>query len=140
MCISLRRRTGDRQKPCCGVTSMAGERPFAPRPVTCGRSATPPPATLSARLAAPTATIVPGWRDPRRTVALTEFRDGNHAALARPFAEMVRRGTILAAPIWAYSADTAGSTTMPPLPPGSCDDTIGGAITGQAYRAGVAID
>jgi imidazolonepropionase-like amidohydrolase len=29
---------------------------------------------------------------------------------------------------------------MPPLPAGSCDDTVGGAITGQAYRAGVSID
>jgi len=53
---------------------------------------------------------------------------------------MVRRGTILDATLWAYSTDTSGSTTMPPLPPGSCDDTVGGAITGQAYRTGVAID
>lgn len=83
---------------------------------------------------------VPGWTEPRPTAALAEFRDGKNAALARLFTEMARRGTILDATIWAYSADTAGSTTMPPLPPGSCDDTIGGAITGQAYRAGVAID
>ncbi|WP_066807564.1 amidohydrolase family protein [Sphingomonas asaccharolytica] len=83
---------------------------------------------------------VPGWTEPRPTATLAEFRDGKNAALARLFAEMVRRGTILDATIWAYSADTAGSTTLPPLSPGSCDDAIGGAITGQAYRAGVAID
>lgn len=47
---------------------------------------------------------------------------------------------ILDATLWVYSKDTAESTTMPPLPPGSCDDTVGGEITGQAHRAGVAID
>jgi imidazolonepropionase-like amidohydrolase len=83
---------------------------------------------------------VPGWTEPRPPVVLAAFRDGRNAALGRLFVEMARRGTILDATVWAYSADTAGSTTMPPLPPGSCDDTIGGAITGQAYRAGVPID
>jgi imidazolonepropionase-like amidohydrolase len=83
---------------------------------------------------------VPGWTEPHPTAALTEFRDGRNVALARLFTEMARRKTILDATVWAYSADTSGSTTMPPLPPGSCDDTIGGAVTGQAYRAGVPID
>ncbi|MBB5717023.1 amidohydrolase family protein [Sphingomonas aerophila] len=85
-------------------------------------------------------TRVLSWAEPRTPVDMTGFRGGSNAALARLFAEMKQRGTILDATIWAYSADTAGSTTMPPLPPGSCDDTIGGAITGQAYRAGVLID
>jgi imidazolonepropionase-like amidohydrolase len=53
---------------------------------------------------------------------------------------MIRRGTILDATLWTFSHDADNSTTSPPLPPGSCDDTVGGAITGQAYRAGVPID
>jgi imidazolonepropionase-like amidohydrolase len=83
---------------------------------------------------------VPNWDEPRKPVDLEPFRNGRNPALAPLFAEMVRRGTILDATIWAYSPDTAGSTTLPPLPQGSCDDTVGGAITGQAYRAGVLID
>lgn len=47
---------------------------------------------------------------------------------------------ILVATVWAYSQDTDGSTTLPPLPPGSCDNAVGGAIAGQAYRVGVPID
>ena len=34
-----------------------------------------------------------------------------------------------------YSSLELGALT-PPLAPGSCDDVVGGAITGQAYRAG----
>jgi imidazolonepropionase-like amidohydrolase len=83
---------------------------------------------------------VPGFNEPRPRAQLDSFRDGSNPDLARLFAEMVRRGTILDATLWTYSADTAGSTTLPPLPPGSCEDTVGGAIAGQAYRAGVAID
>lgn len=82
---------------------------------------------------------VPAWGQPRPPMGLGAFRDGRNTALASLFAEMKRRGTILDATIWAYSADTAGSTTMPTLAQGSCDDIIGGAITGQAYRAGVLI-
>ena len=83
---------------------------------------------------------VPAWTEPRQPVPLEPFRDGRNPALARLFTEMVRRGTILDATLWAYSADTVDSTTSPPLPPGSCDDVVGGAITGQAFRAGVPID
>ena len=83
---------------------------------------------------------VPGWGEPRKPVDLDPFRDGRNPNLAVLFADMVRRGTILDATLWAYSADTAGSTTLPPLPAGSCDDSVGGAITSQAYRAGVLID
>lgn len=83
---------------------------------------------------------VPRFTEPRSPVPLALFRDGKNPALGRLFSEMVRRGTILDATLWTYSAETADSTTMPSLPPGSCDDTVGGAITGQAYRAGVQID
>lgn len=83
---------------------------------------------------------IPTWNEPHPRVALAQFRQGNNPALARLFKEMVQRGTILDATLWAYSKDTAASTTMPPLPPGSCDDTVGGEITNQAYRAGVPID
>ena len=72
----------------------------------------------------------PGWNEPRRPIDLAAFQDGRNPALARLFAEMKERGTILDATIWACSTDTAGSTTMPTLPQGSCDDTIGGAIAG----------
>jgi imidazolonepropionase-like amidohydrolase len=82
---------------------------------------------------------VPGYAEPRKPVALASFRGGHDPVLIPLFAEMARRGTILDATIWAYSSDTANSSTLPPLPPGSCDDTVGGAITGQAYRAGVPI-
>lgn len=83
---------------------------------------------------------IPAWNEPHPRVALAPFRQGDNPALARLFKEMARRGTILDATLWAYSKDTADSTTMPPLPPGSCDDTVGGEIAGQAYRAGVPID
>jgi imidazolonepropionase-like amidohydrolase len=83
---------------------------------------------------------VPGWGEPRAPVAMTPFLDGRNAALARVFEEMVKRGTILDATVWTYGANNAGPTTTPPLPPGSCDNSVGGAIAGQAYRAGVMID
>ncbi len=78
---------------------------------------------------------VPEWSPKRPTTALDPFRDGNNPALAKLFAEMVRRGTILDATVWTYGA---ASPSMP-LPPGHCDDTVGGIITGQAWRAGVPI-
>lgn len=84
-------------------------------------------------------TPVPTWTEPHPPVPLDGFRGGRDPALNRLFADMARRGTILDATLWTYSADTADSTTMPPLPPGSCDDTVGGAIAGQAWRAGVAV-
>lgn len=83
---------------------------------------------------------VPRFGEKRTPAPLALFRDGRNPVLASLFADMVRRGTILDATLWTYSADTVGSTTLPPLPTGSCDDTVGGAIAGQAYRAGVQID
>ncbi|HEY0779021.1 MAG TPA: hypothetical protein VGD56_13710, partial [Gemmatirosa sp.] len=82
---------------------------------------------------------VPRWTDPRTPVALDAFRGGRHPGLAGLFTAMARAGTILDATVWTYRLPTAGATTMPPLPPGSCDDVVGGAITGQAFRAGVPI-
>ena len=83
---------------------------------------------------------VPGWTEPRKPVDLKLCRDGRNPALNVLFADMVRRGTILDATLWAYSSEMTGSNTLPPLPSGSCDESVGGAITGQAYRAGVLID
>lgn len=83
---------------------------------------------------------VPRWTQPRHPVNLERFRAGANPALARLFAAMVARGTILDATVWTYgAAPPAGPSSTPPLQPGSCDDIIGGAITGQAYRAGVQI-
>jgi imidazolonepropionase-like amidohydrolase len=56
---------------------------------------------------------------------------------------MAERGVILDATVWAYQAPPPGPAPVPgltpPLTPGSCDDVVGGAITGQAYRAGVQV-
>ena len=80
------------------------------------------------------------WGAPPEPVALASFKDGNNRALARLFKAMVRRGTLLDATVWTYgAAAAAASVNSPPLPPGSCDDTIGGIITGQAWRAGVPV-
>ena len=79
---------------------------------------------------------VPRWAEPHPPVALAPFRDGRNPALARLFADMARRGTILDATVWTYTTES----TAPPLPLGSCDDVVGGAITGQAFRAGVQVD
>ena len=84
-------------------------------------------------------TRVPGWTEPHGAVDLAPFRGGNNPALDLLFKEMVRRGTILDATVWTYSADIAAAPTTPTLPAGSCDDSVGGAITHQAYLAGVAI-
>jgi len=83
---------------------------------------------------------VPRLTEKRKTVPLGPFRDGTNPALARLFAEMKRRGTIFDATIWTYTPapPPANNNTATP-PPGTCDDVVGGAVTGQAFRAGVAI-
>ena len=81
---------------------------------------------------------VPRWGEPRSPVSLDPFRAGKNPALVRLFADMVRRGTILDATVWTYGPPDPVSTTSPPQPP-SCDDVVGGTITGQAWRAGVAV-
>ncbi len=83
---------------------------------------------------------VPGWTQPRRPVDLARFRSGDDPVLARLFAAMAARGVILDATIWTYgAAPSAGPSSTPPLTPGGCDNIIGGAIAGQAYRAGVQV-
>lgn len=76
---------------------------------------------------------VPKWTEARPPVPLNEFRNGDNRALANLFMTMAQRGTILDATVWTYGQmdSTQGA--------GPCNDTIGGAITGQAYRAGVQI-
>ena len=80
-----------------------------------------------------------GWSKPRSAVDLGPFRSSHHPGLTRLFTMMANRGVILDATLWAYGAEPAGPSSAPPLTPGSCDDTVGGAIAGQAYRAGVPI-
>lgn len=88
---------------------------------------------------------VPAWGEPRGKVNLDQFRAGNSPLLARLFDTMVRRGVILDATVATYGAASVppaakmGAGEAPPPPPGGCDDVVGGAITGQAYRAGVQI-
>jgi imidazolonepropionase-like amidohydrolase len=83
---------------------------------------------------------VPRWSEPRRPADLEQFKGGDNPVLARLFAVMARRGVVLDATVWTYGAAPAvGPSSTPPLTPGGCDDVVGGAITGQAYRAGVPI-
>lgn len=82
-------------------------------------------------------TPVPRFGEPRGPADVDAFRNGNNPDLAPLFAEMARRGTILDATIWSFSAPP-GTPPGPP-PPGICDDEVGGAIVAQAWRAGVAI-
>ncbi len=96
-------------------------------------------ACLVAREATP---YVPRITEKRPPVPLAQFKDGRNPALAKLFAEMKRRGTIFDATIWTYTPmppPANNNTATPPLTPGGCDDVTGGAITGQAWRAGVAI-
>ncbi len=82
---------------------------------------------------------VPQWAAPRAPVPLDAFRGGRHPGLAHLFTAMARAGTIVDATVWTFAIATAPPTVRTPLPPGSCDDAVGGAITGQAFRAGVPI-
>lgn len=86
---------------------------------------------------------LPRWREPRDPVDMDAFRSGHSPALARLFGTMAARGVILDATVWAYRPvpPSPGSQPglTPALPPGACDDRVGGAITGQAYRAGVQV-
>lgn len=89
----------------------------------------------------PEATVA-AFDQPRRPPNLDLVRHGDNPALDRLFADMKHRGVILDATVWAYTPPPPGTpqpADMPPVPPGSCDDIVGGAITGQAFRAGVPI-
>jgi imidazolonepropionase-like amidohydrolase len=77
----------------------------------------------------------PRLNEPRKPFDPERFMKGDSPELARLFAQMVRRGVILDATVWAYGPSPSG----PPPQPGTCDDAIGAAITGQAFRAGVQI-
>ena len=86
----------------------------------------------------------PRWNEPHGHVDLKEFMTGNAPMLTRLFVSMARRRVILDATVWTYAAPSlppASSTQggAPPLVPGGCDDVVGGAITAQAYRAGIEI-
>lgn len=82
------------------------------------------------------------WGQPRAPPDLPAFRNGDNPVLARLFTDMIRRGTILDATVWTYTPlppGAPGAANMPPLVPGGCDDIVGGAIAGQAFRAGVPV-
>jgi imidazolonepropionase-like amidohydrolase len=85
---------------------------------------------------------VPRWSRPRHPIGLDQFKAGDNPQLTRLFATMAKRGVILDATVWTYGAaptPAPGSSSTPPLTPGGCDDAVGGAITGQAFRAGVQV-
>ena len=85
---------------------------------------------------------VPEWGQPRAPPNLAAVRTGDNPALARLFGDMIRRGTILDATVWTYTPpppEAKPSADTPPLVPGGCDDVVGGAIAGQAFRAGVQV-
>ena len=69
-------------------------------------------------------------------VNVDAFRGGNNLALARLFTDMARRGTIFDPTVWLFRL----YEKKPSVSMGRCDDTVAGAITRQAYQAGVAID
>src|SRR5262249_13568454 len=83
---------------------------------------------------------VPVWSDePPPPPPLELVRDGRSPVLAALFAEMKRRGTVLDATVWTYAIMTTAPGTTVPLTTGRCDDGVGGAMAGQAARAGVVI-
>lgn len=72
-------------------------------------------------------------------VPLEQFASGSSPILAPVFADMVRRGTILDATVWTYDVLQTDTKSNPQIARHGCDGRIGGAIAGQAYRAGVQI-
>jgi imidazolonepropionase-like amidohydrolase len=85
---------------------------------------------------------VPRWDEPRSSVDLAQFMSGSSPILARLFDTMVQRRIILDATVWAYGAPPVPAAASGPAPAqvgARCDDVVGGAITSQAYRAGVMI-
>jgi imidazolonepropionase-like amidohydrolase len=82
---------------------------------------------------------MPTWAEAHPPPPRDEFADSSHPALAALFKEMVRRGTILDATVWAYAPATPASAGTPALAPGGCDDVLGGIVTRQAFLAGVPI-
>ena len=72
-------------------------------------------------------------------VPLQQFANGDSAVLAPVFREMARRGTILDATVWTYDVLQTDTKSNPQIARHRCDGPIGGAITRQAYEAGVQI-
>jgi imidazolonepropionase-like amidohydrolase len=75
----------------------------------------------------------------RTDVPLAQFVSGDSPVLAPVFAEMARRGTILDATVWTYDVLQTDTKSNPQVARHKCDGPIGGAITHQAYEAGVQI-
>jgi imidazolonepropionase-like amidohydrolase len=82
---------------------------------------------------------VPGWTEPHPPVSRDAFKTSSNPTLVPLFEAMVRQGTILDATVWTYAPAASTSTTSPPLQPGGCDDVLGGAVTRQAFLAGVQV-
>jgi imidazolonepropionase-like amidohydrolase len=72
-------------------------------------------------------------------VPLRQFADGRSEVLAPVFREMALRGTILDATVWTYDVLQTDTKSNPQIARHRCDGRIGGAITRQAYEAGVQI-
>lgn len=79
-------------------------------------------------------THVPRVNEPRPKADLGRFMQGDAPELARLFDSMAARGVILDATLSAYAPPPDAAPQ-----PGACDDAVGGAITRQAHRAGVAV-
>jgi len=82
---------------------------------------------------------VPDDLKKKEEIPLAQFASGDSTVLEPVFAEMARRGTILDATVWTYGAIQTDTTSNPQIARRKCDDRIGGAITRQAYKAGVPI-
>lgn len=72
-------------------------------------------------------------------VPFDQFMGSDSPVLAPVFSEMARRGTILDATVWTYDVLQTDTKSNPQVARHKCDGAIGGAITRQAYQAGVPI-
>jgi len=75
----------------------------------------------------------------RTDVPLAQFAKSDSPVLAPVFAAMARQGTILDATVWTYDVLQTDTKSNPQVARHKCDGPIGGAITRQAYEAGVQI-
>lgn len=75
----------------------------------------------------------------RAEVPLDQFKAGNSPTLQKLFADMAKRGTILDATVWTYSAIPMDPKSNPQIQRHKCDGEIGAAIARQAFLAGVPI-
>jgi imidazolonepropionase-like amidohydrolase len=77
--------------------------------------------------------------DRRVSVSLDQFKDGRSPVLAKLFADMAKRGTILDATVWTYSAIQNDPKSNPKIARHKCDGELGATIARQAFLAGVPI-